>query len=74
MSTRERWYALHRARRVFLNEINKRLTELVTFGSSRTIIRPDGPESEFMRRALDMYLNPPHIIDPALNITCRRDV
>jgi hypothetical protein len=68
MTTRQRWYALHRARRVFLHSQGERLTELMAFGSTMQLVTTEGPAAEYIKHAMDMLCNPPMIVDSLLKV------
>lgn len=57
MTTRERWYKLHHARRSFSREQAKRVADLIKQG--------DVPQF-YLMQAIDRLINPPMIYDPEL--------
>lgn len=58
MTTRERWYALHRARRVFRREQDELIK---TFGAGRHAVSVAAVVGVF-----ELLINPPLMVDPAL--------
>lgn len=76
MNIRERWYHLHRARRVFYREQQKHITEFICYGSTiqRVALDSNGTEmvaQEMMlklaiERAAECLVNPPVVYDPEL--------
>lgn len=70
MTTRERWYALHRARRAFYRDQRQHFLNVTAFGSSVQVLDVHGPASEYILRAREFavsaVINPPLIVDPML--------
>ena len=76
MNIRERWYHLHRARRVFYREQQKHFTELICFGRTIQRVALDSNGTEMVAqelalrvavmRAAERLVNPPIVYDPEL--------
>lgn len=66
MNVRERWYALHRARRVFRRDQQRIAKDLLVRGWAQYKADVDSPIGKYLLAAVDMAVNPPYIYDPIL--------
>lgn len=65
-TTKQRWYALHRARRVFKRDQERHATDLGVFGFAIQRLGTDTPAADYLLRAAEFLMNPPLIVDPVL--------